>query len=254
MTLLRADDLYVRLGGKTILSHVSLHLEKGSWLMVVGPNGAGKSTLVRALTGILPYEGQVSLLGRDGKTLKGKALARIIGVLAQGGIASSAATVYETVALGRYAHKKSLFSPLSKEDERQITLAMERTKVTELAEKKLKNCSGGEVQRVLLSQLMAQNPQILVLDEPTNHLDLPYQKQLFQWVDAWRKEGEHAVIAVVHDLSLARRFGTQGLLLRNGKMLACGQDALTDENLQAAYQMDVACWERELARVWQKPL
>ena len=50
-------------------------------------------------------------------------------------------------------------------------------------------CSGGEVQRVFLAQLFAQDPQILILDEPANHLDLPFQKQIFDLTDAWRRQG-----------------------------------------------------------------
>ena len=68
--------------------------------------------------------------------------------------------------------------------------------------------SGGELQRTFLAQVLAQDPKLLLLDEPTNHLDLIYQKQIFALIGSWLREPGRAVVSVVHDLSLARSFGT----------------------------------------------
>ena len=77
--------------------------------------------------------------------------------------------------------------------------------------------SGGERQRMLLAQVLCQEPDVLLLDEPGNHLDLRFQQELFLLIDAWRREPGHAVVSVVHDLSLARKFGTHALLLSSGR-------------------------------------
>ena len=120
--------------------------------------------------------------------------------------------------------------------------------------RRLDTCSGGELQRVAFAQLIAQQPRLLLLDEPTNHLDLLFQKQLFQWVDSWRREDGHAVISVVHDLSLARLYGTHALLLKDGEAVCQGPlpGSLADPILKQAYGMDVAAWEKYLASVWQE--
>ena len=114
--------------------------------------------------------------------------------------------------------------------------------------------SGGELQRVFLAQLFAQNPRLLLLDEPTNHLDLVYQKQIFSLVRDWLSKGERAVVSVVHDLSLARMYGSRGVLLDHGKIAAAGSAAevFRPETLNAVYHMDVADWMRTMLSQWEK--
>ena len=114
--------------------------------------------------------------------------------------------------------------------------------------------SGGELQRVFLAQLFAQNPRLLLLDEPTNHLDLVYQKQIFSLVREWLSKGGRAVVSVVHDLSLARMYGSRGVLLDHGKIAAAGEaaDVFAPETLNAVYRMDVADWMRTMLSQWEK--
>ena len=113
--------------------------------------------------------------------------------------------------------------------------------------------SGGELQRTFLAQVFAQNPQILILDEPANHLDLVYQKHIFSLIGEWLKTPGRAVLSVVHDLSLARRYGTHAVLMDHGRSVAQGTipETLTGENLQTVYGMDVCGWMREMYAQWQ---
>ena len=112
--------------------------------------------------------------------------------------------------------------------------------------------SGGELQRTFLAQVLAQNPKLLLLDEPTNHLDLIYQKQIFALIGQWLQTPGRAVVSVVHDLSLARAFGTDALLMDSGRKIALGRanDVLTPANLDRVYGMDVAAWMRGLYSQW----
>lgn len=114
--------------------------------------------------------------------------------------------------------------------------------------------SGGELQRAFLAQAMAQEPRVLLLDEPANHLDLVYQKQLFELIGQWMAEGERCVISVVHELSLALRYGTRAVLLDHGCVTADGPagDVLASDALRRAYGMDVAGWMADLAERWRK--
>ncbi|MDD3169096.1 MAG: ABC transporter ATP-binding protein, partial [Eubacteriales bacterium] len=108
--------------------------------------------------------------------------------------------------------------------------------------------------RTFLAQLLAQDPQLLILDEPTNHLDLIYQKQIFGLVKEWIDHTGRAVISVVHDLSLAKAYGTDALLMEGGKLLASGtiDEVLTRTNLENAYSMDVHQWMKELLNQWEE--
>ena len=105
---------------------------------------------------------------------------------------------------------------------------------------------------MFLSQVFAQDPQLLILDEPANHLDLVYQKHIFSLISDWLKTPGRAVISVVHDLSLARRYGTHAVLMKDGCCAAQGTiaETLTGENLQAVYDMDVYAWMREMLEQW----
>lgn len=251
--MLSVKDLTVRYGKLTIVDGVSFSLSAGEWLMLVGPNGAGKSTIVSALSRGAPYTGTVKLSGVDIRTLKPSYLARRMGVLAQSHAVGVSFTVEEVVALGRYAHAKGVLSGRSDADDAQIEEALELTGMTAQRKQSVLTLSGGELQRAFLAQVFAQNPSLLLLDEPTNHLDLPYQKQVFALIRAWLEKPGRAVLSVVHDLSLARAYGSRALLLHRGKLVADGKTeaVLTPENLRSVYEMDVYAWMRTLLSQWE---
>ena len=238
MNILRIDHLGVSFGQTLVFQDVSFELNEGDWLIMVGPNGSGKSTLVRAISGAVPYSGTISYLDGDIRRLRPGELARNIVVLAQNHYVGYAFTVREVVRLGRYAYKRHNGDP---EGESRIRRALELTGMDVLADKSVLHLSGGELQRVFLAQLFAQDPRVLILDEPTNHLDLIYQKQVFELVSEWRREPGRAVISVVHDLSLARAYGTQALLLYEKHVLAQGSiDRVFDPAcLNTAYGMEM---------------
>ncbi|MDO4982752.1 MAG: ABC transporter ATP-binding protein [Eubacteriales bacterium] len=252
MKMLEAKNLSVSYGELKILDNVSFSLESGQWLMVTGPNGAGKSTVVNALSGGVPYTGALFCMGDNIRSLKSAALAGRMGFLSQNHTVGYSFTVREVVELGRYAYKKGFFG-YDTGGEKHIRDAMELTGVSHLASQSVLTLSGGELQRVFLAQLFAQDTDILVLDEPTNHLDLIYQKQIFELVHRWLEEGERAVMSVVHDLSLAKKYGTHALLLKRGQPAISGEigEVLCEERLNAAYGMDVGAWMRELLGQWK---
>ena len=105
---------------------------------------------------------------------------------------------------------------------------------------------------MFLAQAFAQEPRVLLLDEPTNHLDLKYQQQIFALIREWLKTPGRAVLSVVHDLSLARAFGTRALLLDGGRVAAQGamETVFAPETLARVYGMDVYGWMRGLLEQW----
>ena len=253
MILLETEDLCVRFGDREAVRHVDLTLEEGGWLMVAGPNGAGKSTLVNALSGAVPCEGTVRCLGRDLKTYRPGELARVMGVLSQNHYVSYSFTVREVVRLGRYAYTRGVFAGRDPDCGDAVERALRDTGLEELADRSVLRLSGGELQRVFLAQLFAQEPKILLLDEPTNHLDLVYQKTLTELVSRWLETPGRAVLSVMHDLSLARRFGTKALLMSRGEAAACGpgETVFSPGTLQRVYGMDVQGWMRDVFASWQ---
>ena len=251
--MLKVENLSVAYGDLTILNGVSFDLAPGEWLMIVGPNGAGKSTLINAITGGVPTKGSVFFEGRNARTMKAHKLARGIGVLAQNHFVGYAFSVEEVVRLGRYAYAPTIFSRHSGE-EQAVRAALEQTGLYELRHQSVLTLSGGELQRTFLAQTFCQDPRLLLLDEPTNHLDLVYQKQVFELIQKWLKQEGRAVISVVHDLSLARAYGTRALLLDHGRVMADGpmERVFSDEVLNRVYGMDVRDWMIRMLAQWKE--
>lgn len=252
--MLKVRGLTVRYGDLTIVEDVSLSLEEGQWLMVVGPNGAGKSTLLGGISRRIPYTGGVLLEGQDMTRLKPRQAAAAMGVVMQSYHVGYPFTVEEVVKLGRYAHRKGFFSDTNLEDQDKVEEALELTGMAALRKQTVTTLSGGELQRTFLAQVLAQNPRLILLDEPTSHLDLLYQKQVLDLMKKWLQGPGRALISVVHDLSLAKAYGTHGLLMNRGKGVALGrtEEVLTREHLAQVYQMDVYNWMEKMLGQWQE--
>ncbi len=250
--LLEVRDLSVRIGMKDILQHISFSVAEGEWLMIAGPNGAGKSTIVNSVSQGIHYHGQILWKGEDLKGIRPHLLSRRLGVLTQNHAVGYAFTVEEVVRLGRYAWSPNFFNGKAADDELRVAQALSDTGLTELRTQNVLTLSGGELQRVFLAQLFAQDPELLILDEPTNHLDMVYQKQIFELLSKWLKKPGRAIISVVHDLSFALSNGSSALLLDRGMEKGFGpvREVLNDENLREVYGMDVGAWMRGLLKEW----
>ena len=253
MQMLKGNHITVRYGEHTVVDEMSFELHEGQWLMLAGPNGAGKSTLIETISQGVPYTGTIELEGKDIRRCKPAQLARKIGVLSQKNSVGYGYSVEEVVGLGRYAYTSGFLSARDDEGREQVEKALELTGLTELRKSSVLTLSGGELQRTFLAQVFAQNPQVLILDEPANHLDLVYQKHIFSLLAEWLKEPGRAVLSVVHDLSLARRYGTHAVLMNQGKCAAQGEisNVLTPENLRSVYDMDVYAWMHEMLSQWK---
>ncbi len=251
--VLTGEHVTVRYGDFIAVDDLSFALREGQWLMLVGPNGAGKSTLIEAVAQGVPYTGRIEWDGADLRGLKPAQLARRIGVLSQKNTVGYAYTVEEVAGLGRYAYRAGFLSGRDGEGEERVRQALEMTGLTALRHASMLTLSGGETQRAFLAQVFAQNPQTLILDEPANHLDLKYQQHLFSLIQEWLKTPGRAVVSVVHDLSLARRYGTHALLMNHGRCVSQGETGrvLTPENLRQVYEMDVYGWMREMLGQWE---
>lgn len=236
----------MRYGSYPVLRNMSFSVEEGQWLMLIGPNGAGKSTALGAIAQTVPYTGEIYFQNEPLRTMKPRQRARCLGMLGQRHSVGYRFTVEELVELGRYAHP-----PVGSRD--AVAEALELTGLTALRQQSVLTLSGGELQRAFLAQVLAQQPRMLLLDEPTNHLDLVYQQQLFTLVSQWLRQPGRGVISVVHDLSLARRFGTHALLLDKGRTAATGtvSQVFCPQYLNAVYQMDVPAWMHSMLSQWE---
>ncbi len=249
--MLCVEHLSVRYGERTALADCSFAAAEGEWWMIAGPNGAGKSSLLRAVSQAIPHEGRCVLQGEVLERMKPRERAARMAVLDQHHEVSFAYTVEEVARLGRYAHRRPLAGETAA-DRAAVAEALELTGLTDMKKARLNELSGGETQRAFLAQVFAQQPALLLLDEPANHLDIPYQRQIFDLIADWVRREGHTAVAIVHDVALARRYGTHALLLREGRAAAAGPiaEVLTPDHLQAVYGMDIAGWMRGLYAGW----
>jgi iron complex transport system ATP-binding protein len=252
--MLKAEHLTVRYGEKTVLGDLSLEVREGEWWVVVGPNGAGKTTLAGALGKTVACEGSITLAGKDIREISPQEYARKVGVLSQNHSAVYGFTVEEVVSLGRYARHTGLLRKGDPEGPGKIDEALNLTGLADMRKRNMLTLSGGEQQRVFLAQVLCQDPEILILDEPANHLDLPFQQELFTLIGEWLKTPGRAIITVMHDLSLARKYGTHALLLDKGRCAGQGKasEVLTPDALQSVYGMDIYGWIRDLLNTWNE--
>ena len=250
--MLKVKNLSVEYPGKKILDNVNFEVAEGDWIMIVGPNGAGKTTITNAIAQSLPYSGEILFQDKNLKNMKPIERAKNIGVLMQNHYVAYSFSVREVVSLGRYSYNKSIFDTHEEAEDSIIDEALLKTGMKKLEHQSVLTLSGGELQRAFLAQLITQNPQLMILDEPTNHLDMAYQEQTFDLIRDWLKAGKRAAISVVHDLRLARMFGTKALLLKDGKVYDYGDidEVMDREKLQEVYSIDVYEWMSRLNEKW----
>ncbi|MHB8623017.1 MAG: ABC transporter ATP-binding protein [Sulfuricaulis sp.] len=220
MVLLDTQHLTLAIAHRTLCAQLDVQFKAGENWVVLGANGSGKTTLLHALAGLrTPDQGSVSLNGMDIRRIKPHQRARQLGVLLQDFESSFPASVVEIVLTGRYPHLER-WQWESAEDHRAAEAALAAVGLAGFAHRPLTTLSGGERRRVEIATLLAQDPPICLMDEPTNHLDLRHQVQILQQLAGRTRRPGHLNVFVLHDVNLAARFGTHGLLLLdNGECL-----------------------------------
>ncbi|MFC6614681.1 heme ABC transporter ATP-binding protein [Halopenitus salinus] len=233
---IRVRDLTVSFGDLTVLSGVSLSVDRGTFLGLVGPNGAGKTTLLRTLRGTLaPDRGTVTLGGDDVATLSASAIGRRVASVPQETSLPFSFGVEQVVEMGRTPHL-SRFDSIGSDDREAIERAMDRTDVSRFRERSIESVSGGERQRVLLARALAQETSVLLLDEPTGSLDINHAVRTLELVRELVADGK-TVVAAIHDLNLAARYCDELALLSDGSIRAAGppRQVLTASTLRDAF-------------------
>ena len=229
--------LTVAYGARVALRDVSLSMPAGELLGLVGPNGSGKTTLIRAVTGVVtPQAGEVSLDGDDALRLSPKEVALRVAVVPQNPQLPPAFTALELVLMGRTPHLK-LLQGEGQGDLRAARRAMLATDTWERAGRRIGELSGGGRQRLLVARALAQETPLLLLDEPTAHLDVGHQAATLRLMARLCRSEGKAVLAAVHDLTLAAQFCNRLVMLHQGRVIVEGApgEVLTRERLRQVY-------------------
>lgn len=207
--MISLEQVGVRLGERAVITDVTLDIPRGAWLCLVGPNGSGKTTLLRALLGVLPYSGSITMQGVQ----RHRDMGRNVAFVPQRPEIPAGMTVHEYVMLGRA--KKDGWGRESARGCAAVRDALESSRLMRLRHQLLNRLSGGEMQRVLIARAVAQEASIVLLDEPTSALDLHHQVAALDQIDALRSNGT-TIVSTMHDITLGAMYADRFALLRNG--------------------------------------
>ncbi|QBZ99134.1 ABC transporter ATP-binding protein [Flavobacterium sangjuense] len=216
---------------KPTINSISFELEKGKNLAIIGESGCGKSTLLKLIYGLYDLDdGQlfwndVEVLGPKYNLIPGMDFMKY---LAQDFDLMPFITVAENV--GKYL---SNFYPEQKKE--RIAELLEIVEMTDYANIKAKNLSGGQMQRVALARVLALEPEVLLLDEPFSHIDNFRKNSLRRKLFGYLKEKQITTIFATHDSSDVLSFAADVLVLRDGKSIEEGNPKSIYDNPKNKY-------------------
>lgn len=221
-----------------ILDSVNVHLGYGEFLAIVGPNGAGKSSLLSILANEVKSNHKILFKDKNISDWKVTELSKHKAKFSQHNSNDIPLEVKDVVMMGRYPY---FDAQPAQEDYEAMNTMMYETDIFHLKNREYNTLSGGEKQRVHLSRVMAQLQneiahKVLFLDEPLNNLDVKHQYKALEIIKKFTGKANSAIV-VLHDLNLAAQYADKVLLMKSGRIAACGtpEEVFTPENISEAY-------------------
>lgn len=237
MNKLEIKNVQLGYGSKTVINDLNLEITEGQIIGIIGPNGSGKSTIIKAISRVIPLRsGKIFLNSTDINRIPRKDFACILGVVPQIPLLPSTFSAFDIVLMGRNPH----LGLLQHEGPKEFDIAwqaMKKTGTDHLADRRINELSGGEIQSLLIARVLAQETQVILLDEPTANLDIGRQSEILELIKQLCFKENLIVIAAIHDLNLATQYCDRLVLINEQKIQAEGtpKDVITNENIKAAY-------------------
>lgn len=234
---IKINHLGVTMGEQMILDDVNLHIHCGTLTAIIGKNGAGKSTLIKAILGDIPHTGNIEFKDReDGKIQKLK-----IGYVPQSLSIekNTPLSVYDMIA--SYQSGFPVFLKKNKKLYREIKEMLTVFEADYLIDKQVSNLSGGELQRVLLSMAIMDEPNLLLLDEPISGIDQNGTELFYKTIDYLKKHFDLAIVLISHDLDYVAKYADKVVLLNHAilKQGTVGEVFHSDEMKQVFEKTEV---------------
>ncbi|MDR3306223.1 MAG: ABC transporter ATP-binding protein [Endomicrobium sp.] len=236
--MIQIKNIYAGYFGREVLKNVSFDVERKDFFGIIGKNGAGKSTLLKIFSNLLKsYKGNALIDNKNLESFKSKELAKRLSFLPQYSDMSMPFSVVEFIMFARFPYM-NMFKFPSKSDYKAIERVMGFLNITNLSERKITELSGGEKQKVLIAQVLAQETDIIIFDEPTARLDIGSQNNILKLLRDLNEKHNKTIILTIHDLNAAGEFCNKLLLLENGSICRCGtpEEVLNCKDIERVYK------------------
>ena len=217
MNSVETHNLTVIYDKKPAIWNIDFTLPAGKIIGIMGPNGSGKSTLLKAIMDIVePNMGYVKLMDKPLDEVRDK-----VSYVPQRLSVDwdFPASVYDVVAMGRYA-KRGMFKKLSSDDKKRIDESLEMVNMSAFQNRQISQLSGGQQQRVFLARALAQDADIYLMDEPFVGVDAATEQAIITLLKNMRDQGK-TLLVVHHDLHTAQDY-FEHMVLLNTRLVAEG--------------------------------
>jgi ABC-type multidrug transport system ATPase subunit len=207
--LLSVNNVTKKYGRTVANNNISFTVEPGQIAVLLGPNGAGKSTVIKCISGLLRFEGQISLMGQDSKTAEAK---RVLGYIPEIPAVYDLLTVSEHIEFIRRAWRMD-------EDEAGERGLLERLELWEQRKKTGRELSKGMKQKLSIACALVHKPRVAVFDEPLVGLDPHAIKELKQIFRELKADGCSVLIST-HMIDSVEDYWDAAHIMVNGRFAA----------------------------------
>ncbi|ANU26636.1 phosphate ABC transporter ATP-binding protein [Planococcus versutus] len=210
-------------GKTTILKDITGSFPKGKITTLVGPSGAGKTTLLKLCNGLLSAQtGEVYIKDQPIESYGPVELRRLVGIALQSAPMVTG-TVYENLNLPLDLQGKSLSKAEAYELLEDVGLE------EELLERKVKDLSGGQRQKVSIARTLVNKPEILLLDEITSSLDRTSLREIEELIVKINRQYDVTIIWITHNLQQAVEIGDYTWVMMDGEVVETGESELLND-------------------------
>ncbi len=196
-------------GDTRVVRDVSFRIEPGEVVVIEGRSGAGKTTLMRAITGSIPYEGEIVAEGRPAMVFQQHALAGRL----------SAGTNVLVGTLGRVGFVRSTCGVWPRPERELAARCLEEVGLAGFGTRRAAHLSGGQRQRVAIARALAQRSRVLLADEPVASLDPANTDAILSLLRTLARQEQLAMLISLHQPDLARQFADRILRLAEGRLV-----------------------------------
>lgn len=226
------NEMSVQVGSekKEILKQICFELKSGEICAILGANGSGKSTFLRAILGLLPYNGSIQLFGQECQQLSQNKRAKILSYVPQSQHIIFPFSLLEIVMMGAFSKSAFVYRA---SDTKKAFKALELLQIAHLASQKFATLSGGQQQLGLIARALVQDCPILLLDEPVSALDMSYTFRLLEILTTLR---DKTILMTLHHPELCF-IANKIAMIKDATLLCCGtpQDVLCESRIEQVY-------------------